>query len=116
MIVNNIDILDLKIENNELSNREYTHFTIREMTYLEGYNDFITELSDATSIDMSPFYYCMPRYIECYIFVIIWSGRTNAVYTSNLISNFSNHELRDIKMVGHDKNCILLVFKNNKIK
>lgn len=55
--------------------------------------------------------YFLPEHIENFLFVKVWSGRTNAIFTSNLISNQTIHKLKNVHT---GDNYILLVFKINK--
>ena len=110
----NLSELDLKIENKDLLDSEYTHFDVYKIQIGESYEDFMIKISKETEHYMKNYYYCMPNYIYNYIFVKVWSGRSNAIYTSNLISNLSQHKLKDVRIVGKDSNSILLVFKDRR--
>lgn len=56
-------------------------------------------------------YFCLPKYVNNFLFVDIYSGRKSALETALKISNYTKHKLKhQILSDGH----VLLVFKKER--
>ena len=108
-----IRTLNLKIVNKNLSNEELTHFKIFQMYPDMSRNDFVKDLRNSTDMSFNQFYYCMPEYINNFIFVLVWSGRASCLETMAMISNYSNHKLKDVRKISEGS--VMLIFKKSNI-
>jgi len=104
-----VKTLNLRIESKHLSNEELTHFKVFQMYSDMSRDDLVRDLRNSTEMSFDQFYYCMLEYINNYIFVQVWSGRTSAISTTAMIANYSNHKLKDVRRI--DEGSIILVFK-----
>lgn len=103
--------LPLKRSNSALNDAESHHYKVYEKTSDVAPKDFVSHISECFKIDMASYYYCDPTRVENYLFVEVWSGRTSAILTSNLISNECKLELKNVHCTD---SIILLVFKKIK--
>jgi len=103
--------LPLKKGHSRLNDAESHHFKVYEKKNDITPEDFVNQMSKEFKIDMANYYYCDPSRVENYLFVEVWSGRTSAILTSNLISNECPLELKNVHCTD---SIILLVFKKIK--
>ena len=102
--------MDFKINSNVLTDADITHFNVYKKKPHQTHKEFIKEISNLFGVNMGNYYFCDEDYVDNYLFVQVWSGRTSAIYTSNMISNRSKHKLKHMELL-HDK-WIIMAFKD----